>query len=723
MRTSQRLLTGGIVVALSIPLLFALTGSAGADAPSAPGGSHHESHGQPVPDGTSVDVCSAVVAPGHAACLGRRRTDTKATTASPARPGSMAAATAASTLGNGGAYDPSYLESAYNTPSATNGVGQTVAIVDAYDNPSAEADMASYRSFFGLPACTTANGCFRKVNETGGTAYPQGNTSWGQEISLDLDMVSAICPKCHILLVEASSASIVDLGTSVNEAVSLGANVVSNSYGGPEYSLEPFDSAKYFNHPGVAITVAAGDSGYGAEFPAASNTVTAVGGTSLQQATNTGTRNATETVWSGSGSGCSAYESKPAWQSDAGCSTRTNNDVSAVADPNTGVWVYDSYGGGTWAVFGGTSAATPIVGAIYALAGNAPSSTAMNSLPYAQKSSFNDVTSGSNGTCTVAYFCNAEVGYDAPTGLGTPNGLTAFTAGPVVTTVPTAPAGLVASGGSAVINLSWAAPSSNGGSAITGYKIYRGSASGAETLLTTVGTSTSYSDSAVVSGATYYYKVTAVNSVGEGPKSNEASAGLVVTTVPTAPTGLVASGGSSVVTLSWAAPSSNGGSAITGYKIYRGASSGTESLLTSVGTTASYSDTAVFSGTTYFYKVTAVNGIGEGPQSNESSATTNKATLPSAPRNLSARTATQRGVTLTWSAPSSNGGSPVSSYKIYRGTRSGGETLYATVSCSASTCSATDTGTSSRTTYYYEVAATNGVGTGPFSSQASARAR
>jgi fibronectin type 3 domain-containing protein len=282
---------------------------------------------------------------------------------------------------------------------------------------------------------------------------------------------------------------------------------------------------------------------------------------------------------------------------------------------------------------------------------------------------------------------------------------------------------LVATGGTVVVHLSWSAPSSNGGSAITGYKIYRGTVSGSEAPLTSVGPTTTYSDNAVVNGTTYFYKVTAINGVGEGPQSNEASAGPVVTTVPTAPVGLSASGGSSVINLSWSAPSSNGGSAITGYRIYRGATSGTETLFVSVGSTTSYSDTAVFSGTTYFYKVTAVNGVGEGPQSNEASATTNKATLPSAARNLSAREAALKGVTLNWSAPSSNGGSPVSSYRIYRGTRWGGETSYLTVACATSTCSYTDTGTNSRTYYYYEVAAINAVGTGPLSNQAYARAR
>jgi subtilase family serine protease len=694
-------------------LLFATLVALPADAAGASSSGDHGTNGK-----TDVNVCPSVVPAGQATCLGRRRTDSEATTQRPARPGSLRSTAA---IGNNGAYDPLYLQSAYATPSATKGAGQTVAIVDAYGDPSAEADLASYRSYFGLSACSTANGCFRKVDERGGSNYPSGNTGWGQEISLDLDMVSALCPNCHILLVEASTASISDLGTAVNEAVALGANVVSNSYGGPEYLGETLDSTAYFNHPGVAVTVAAGDSGYGPEFPASSNTVTAVGGTSLQQATNTGARNATETVWSGTGSGCSAYEPKPAWQTDKGCAGRTISDVSAVADPSTGVWVYDTYGGGSWAVFGGTSVATPIVGAVYALAGNAPGPTQMNSLPYADTGALNDVSSGSNGNCSVAYLCNGEVGYDGPTGLGTPNGIAAFIATNAPPTVPTAPTNLVATGSNARVALSWSAPSSNGGSSVTGYKVYRGTTSGSEALLTSVGTTTSYSDTAVTNGTTYYYEVSAVNGVGEGAKSAEASATPATVTVPGAPTNLAATGSNARVALSWSAPSSNGGSSVTGYKVYRGTTSGTETLLTSVGTTTSYSDTAVTNGTTYYYEVSAVNGVGEGAKSAEASAT--PATTPGAPQGLTARQATSKGVTLTWSAPASNGGAAITGYKLNRSTRSGRETSYVTVSCTTSTCSYTDTGTNSRTTYYYNVAATNRVGTGPVSNQASARAK
>ena len=238
-------------------------------------------------------------------------------------------------------YGPADLQSAYALPSNL-GAGKTVAIVDAYDLPSAESDLGVYRSQFGLPPCTTANGCFRKINQNGGTTPPAANSGWGQEIALDIDMVSAICPQCKILLVEASSASIANLGTAVNQAVAQGAVAVSNSYGASESFSETSWDTSYYKHAGVAITASSGDSGYGTSYPAASPWVTSVGGTSLSRASNA--RGWTETVWSGAGSGCSSTESKPSFQTDTGCSRRTIADVSAVANPSTGVAVYDTYG-------------------------------------------------------------------------------------------------------------------------------------------------------------------------------------------------------------------------------------------------------------------------------------------------------------------------------------------------------------------------------------------
>ncbi|MER6245252.1 S53 family peptidase [Streptomyces griseorubiginosus] len=331
-------------------------------------------------------------------------------------------------------YGPSDLRSAYGltAAAASGGTGATVAIVDAYNDPNAESDLATYRSYYGLPACTTANGCFKKVSQTGSTtSLPSSDAGWSEEISLDLDMVSAIAPNAHILLVEATSPTMANLGKSVNEAVALGAKFVSNSYGGSESSSDTSYDSSYFNHPGVAITVSAGDSGYGAEYPAASKYVTSVGGTALSTASNA--RGWTESVWKtssteGTGSGCSAYDAKPTWQTDTGCTKRMISDVSAVADPATGVSVYDSYGiTAGWYTFGGTSAAAPIIASVYALAGTPGSSDYPAQYPYKHTSALNDVTSGNNGTCTTSYFCTARSGYDGPTGWGTPEGVSAFT--------------------------------------------------------------------------------------------------------------------------------------------------------------------------------------------------------------------------------------------------------------------------------------------------------
>jgi len=371
------------------------------------------------------NVCAAPSKVGQMSCLALVRTDVT----EPQALRSDAVTPDATPSG----YGPSDLQSAYNLPS-NGGSGATVAIVDAYDDPNAESDLAAYRSQYGLPSCTTANGCFEKVSQTGSTtSLPTADSGWAGEISLDLDMVSAVAPNAHILLVEANSSSMSDLGTAVNRAVTMGAKYVSNSYGGSESSSDTSYDSSYFNHPGVAITVSSGDEAYGAEYPAASQYVTAVGGTSLSRSSST-SRGWTESVWKtssteGGGSGCSAYDAKPSWQTDTGCSKRTIADVSAVADPATGVAVYQTYGGSGWAVYGGTSASSPIIASVYADAGTPGSSDRPSQYPYLHTSSLNDVTSGNNGSCSPSYLCTAGAGYDGPTGLGTPNGLAAFTAG------------------------------------------------------------------------------------------------------------------------------------------------------------------------------------------------------------------------------------------------------------------------------------------------------
>ena len=319
---------------------------------------------------------------------------------------------------------PTDLQDAYALP-ITGGRGKTVAIVDAQDDPSAERDLAQYRSQFGLSACLASNGCFKKVNQRGQVgSYPTADTSWSGEIALDLDMVSAACPNCHILLVEASSSSMTDLGAAVNTAVRLGADAVSMSWGGAEASGDVSADSQYLNHPGVALVASAGDDGYGVEFPASSPHVTAVGGTSLAHSSNA--RGWVESVWgsatgSGTGSGCSKYQPKPTWQLDNECHKRMVADVSAVADPSSGVAVYDGYGSGGWIVVGGTSAASPLVAATLALTGH---TTDALGFAYRNRGAFFDVASGKNGSCSssTSYFCHATAGYDGPTGMGTPNG-------------------------------------------------------------------------------------------------------------------------------------------------------------------------------------------------------------------------------------------------------------------------------------------------------------
>src|SRR5216683_3506122 len=382
----------------------------------------------------------AVARAGHMACMVLVRTGVQHHLQPVGRP-------YAAPSGDG--YGPSSLQSAYVLASSSAGSGQTVAIVDAYNDPNAAADLATYRAAWGLPACGA--GCFSVVNENGQTSplpAAAAGTGWDVEESLDIDMVSAICPLCHIILVEANSPSFSDLGTAENSAVALGAKFVSNSYGGADSSSDATYDAGYYNHPGVAVTASAGDSGYGVEYPAASQYVTAVGGTTLTTASNS--RGWTESVWgsasggAGTGSGCSAYETRPSWQTDTGCSHRTNTDVSADANPSTGVAIYDSYTGGGWLEVGGTSVASPIIASAFALAGTPAAGTYPSSYIYQHTSSLFDVTSGANGTCSPAYLCTGEVGYDGPTGWGTPDGVTAFappTASPQLGFVKTANTG------------------------------------------------------------------------------------------------------------------------------------------------------------------------------------------------------------------------------------------------------------------------------------------
>jgi subtilase family serine protease len=321
-------------------------------------------------------------------------------------------------------YGPAQLQSAYGL-TGLSGSGATVAIVDAFGYPNAEADLAVYRQQYGLPPCTVASGCLTIVGQTGGKPPNRVDVGWDQEQALDLDMVSAACPDCKILLVQASSNSFSNLWTAVDYAKTVpGVKAISNSYGANDSSsYSAYDSHYAANN--IAVTVSTGDSGYGASWPATAPGAVAVGGTSLRA--GGGTRGWTETVWNGAGSGCGLGHAKPSWQNGVtdACGGRMEADISAVADPNTGVAVYGPRSRTTsgWMVFGGTSASAPLIGAMFALRNG--SINAASSI-YSHTGSLNDVTSGSNGSCPVSYYCNAQSGYDGPTGLGTPNGLGAL---------------------------------------------------------------------------------------------------------------------------------------------------------------------------------------------------------------------------------------------------------------------------------------------------------
>jgi len=370
-------------------------------------------------------ACSAVIVVGKESCFALKRDGI-----SP-----LAASASPDAIPSGYGYGPSNLQSAYDltSASASDGSGRTVALVDAYNDPTAASDLAEYRSAAGLPTVPS----FEQVNQEGETSplpsEAPSDDDWTLEESLDLDMVSAICPECNIVLVEADNDSGDGLDIAENTAASL-AGYVSDSWGGAEASTDTTYDTEYWDHPGDVLTASAGDSDYGVIYPATSPNVVSVGGTSLSTASNT--RGWTESVWNdgsseGTGSGCSAYEPQPAWQTaldETGCSFRIDNDTSADADPDTGLAVYDtSNSNGGWVEVGGTSASSPMVAAMYALAGD-PGDTPADDI-YTHTSDFYDVTSGNDGTCSPDYLCTAETGYDGPTGIGTPDGIAGLVSG------------------------------------------------------------------------------------------------------------------------------------------------------------------------------------------------------------------------------------------------------------------------------------------------------
>ena len=351
---------------------------------------------------TNSDVCAKAAAHG-VKCLAKvlRRAGGNARTSSPV------------------GYGPSQLRSAYD---ATLTGGSLVAVVDAYHDSSAKAELDTYDTAFGLdsfPTCTSSGqtGCFAQVDQRGGTNFGSSDSGWALETALDIETAHQMCPGCRLELVEADSASFTNLLAAVDTAVARGAKAVSMSWGAREFSSETgYDS--HFNHSGVVFTSSAGDSGYGVSYPAASRYVVAVGGTHLVAST---TAWQSETTWSGTGSGCSRYETKPSWQTDSGCARRTVNDVSADADPSTGAAIYSALasGGAGWYTVGGTSLAAPIVAALAAGA-NQTTGVAPSLYSHAGSNLLHDITSGRDGYCTKSYLCQARTGYDGPTGVGSP---------------------------------------------------------------------------------------------------------------------------------------------------------------------------------------------------------------------------------------------------------------------------------------------------------------
>jgi uncharacterized protein (TIGR03382 family) len=320
-------------------------------------------------------------------------------------------------------FGPTQLWAAYAidptvTPNAT------IAVIDAFGYPTLESDLAGYRSTFGLPPCTVASGCLTIINQTGQTSplpaasSTQNGQSWQAEAALDLDMASSACPNCKLIAVEANDDGDDGLDVSNDAAATAGANVISNSWGAPEADFSPISSVdQHYDHPGVAIFASTGDNGHAADgdgYPSTSNHVIAVAGTSLIFDAAS-PRGFAEQAWSGAGSVCSKSFGQPSWQSSSPCHMRATGDLSAVADPGTGVAVFIQ---NTWTIIGGTSAASPLVAGIFAATGHA---NASSQYPYANASFFNDITVGANGTCNNA-LCQAGPGWDGPTGIGTPIG-------------------------------------------------------------------------------------------------------------------------------------------------------------------------------------------------------------------------------------------------------------------------------------------------------------
>jgi hypothetical protein len=330
-------------------------------------------------------------------------------------------------------WGPKALERVYRLPVSRDS-HQTIAVSIAFRTPSLAKYLKVYREHYGLPPCTEASGCLRIVNQKGHVTprAPSGlGSGWDLETTLDVSMISAACPHCRILVVQASDNSDINLARTDVTAARLGADVISNSYGARENG-QTQTLRKDYLRPGHMVVASSGDSGFdAANFPANLGGVTAVGGTEFRHAP--GPRGVTERVWNqpdffaAATSSCSAYVAKPAWQHDRHCPGRTIADISAVA---SNIPIFNSFYGG-WVTVGGTSVSAPFISGVFGLAGNATSITPR--YLYQHKADFFDVTRGNNvligaavKVCGGDYLCKARKGYDAPTGLGTPDGIAGF---------------------------------------------------------------------------------------------------------------------------------------------------------------------------------------------------------------------------------------------------------------------------------------------------------
>ena len=597
---------------------------------------------------------------------------------------------------------PATIKSVYSFPTGNAaGAGKTIAIVDAYNDPTAESDLGVFSQAFGLPACTTANGCFSKVNQTGGTSYPSTDAGWALEISLDIQWAHAIAPGARILLVEASSNSFTNLLAAEDYAKSH-AQYVSNSWGGAEFSGEnAFDS--HFVQNGVSFFVSAGDAGLPAEYPSASPNVVSVGGTTLHF--NGGTF-ASETGWADGGGGCSAFEPAASAQSQfsgyaqAGCGgARATPDVSLDADPASGVSVYDTtkyQRQQGWFTVGGTSASSPMVAARSADLGQVVDAAVV----YGSSISFRDIVAGNNGAPCL-------VGYDLCTGRGS----WATPAAPVSALVfTTAPQSLTAgvSSGAITVQLQNA----------TGVPV--NAANNLTVTLTTSGAGTFSPTSVTIAAGTstspsFSYTDTKAGS----PVLTASSSGMTSGTQ----TETVAAGPLAAITVAPGSATVNAGATqpftATGADQY-----GNPVTLSGAAWSATLGTVSPASGASTVFTAGATAGTGSvtatiGPIQGSAPVTVVTASVPGAPSGLAGSPANGHGVQLSWGAPANGGSSPITSYRIYRSTTSGAETLLT----STTATSFKDTSTSRGVQYFYRVSAVNAAGEGPLSNEASATAK